>query len=113
MFFTDIRQEGVNGGVGEAHELCHVVFNFFFAGVLRELGECLDGFGRDPDGLRVGHAEHLHAHLIELHLILHDPPIHGIEDLIVEGLHGVSELGLCVTGRSDHAHTNIHSGYLL
>jgi hypothetical protein len=22
--------------------------------------------------------------------ILHDPPIHGIEDLIVEGFHGVS-----------------------
>ena len=38
----------------------------------------------------VFYAEHLHAHHFEMVFVLCDPPIHGIEDLVVEGFHGVS-----------------------
>jgi len=90
VFFADIHQECVDGRVNEADQVGCVVLDLFLAGVLGELEERLDDFGRDPDGLRVGHSEHLHAHHFKIVFILHDPPIHGIEDLIVEGFHGVS-----------------------
>ena len=89
-FFVYIHQECIDGGIDEADQAGCVVIDLFATGVLGELEERLDDFGRDPNGLRVGHAEHLHAHHFKIVIILHDPPVHGIEDLIVEGFHGVS-----------------------